>query len=206
MQYPQTPKTLLEKLTGGDEISWEEFVAKYSEIIVSLGRLKGLTDSECEDLTQEVMFRFFQNSKTFVFDPAIARFRTYFGRIIYGKIIDILRRRPPVSKPIEELQEEPASQEAEPDELLNAVLLCEWRKLVLHDALELLRREVEPATFCAFELYVVQEEPVDQVASQLGMSKNQVYIARTRCVQKLKRIIAKINADDPDLELPSDGI
>ena len=97
LKYPETSKTLLEKMTGGDEVSWEEFIARYSEIIISLGRLKGLTDTECDDLLQEVMFRFFQNSKTFVFDPGIARFRTYFGRIIHGKIIDILRKRPPVS-------------------------------------------------------------------------------------------------------------
>ena len=100
LKYPETSKTLLEKMTGGDEVSWEEFIARYSEIIISLGRLKGLTDTECDDLLQEVMFRFFQNSKTFVFDPGIARFRTYFGRIIHGKIIDILRKRPPVSVPV----------------------------------------------------------------------------------------------------------
>ena len=72
LKYPETSKTLLEKMTKGDEVSWEEFIARYSEIIISLGRLKGLTDTECDDLLQEVMFRFFQNSKTFVFDPGIA--------------------------------------------------------------------------------------------------------------------------------------
>lgn len=206
LKYPETSKTLLEKMTGGDEVSWEEFIARYSEIIISLGRLKGLTDTECNDLLQEVMFRFFQNSKTFVFDPGIARFRTYFGRIIHGKIIDILRKRPPVSQPVETLPEDPADADDGPDNILNTALLYEWRALILHDAMELLRKEVEPITYCAFELYMVQEMPIDQVIGQLGITKNQVYIACTRCVQKLKRIIAEINVDDPTLELPENGI
>ena len=181
-------------------------MARYSEIIISLGRLKGLTDTECDDLLQEVMFRFFQNSQTFVFDPGIARFRTYFGRIIHGKIIDILRRRPPVNQSMETLPEDSADADDGPDDILNTALLYEWRALILHDAMELLRKEVEPVTYCAFELYMVQEMPVDQVAAQLGISRNQVYIARTRCVRKLKRIIAEINADDPTLELRENGI
>lgn len=152
------------------------------------------------------MFCFFQNSKTFVFDPGIARFRTYFGRIIHGKIIDILRKRPPVSQPVETLPEDPADADDGPDDILNTALLYEWRALILHDAMELLRKEVEPITYCAFELYMVQEMPIDQVIGQLGITKNQVYIACTRCVQKLKRIIAEINADDPTLELPENGI
>lgn len=193
-------------MTGGDEVSWEEFFTRYSEIIISLGHLKGLTDSECDDLLQEVMFRFFQASKTFVFDPGIARFRTYFGRIIHGKIIDILRKRSPVSQSMETLPEDTAAVDDGPDDILNTALLYEWRKLILHDAMELLQKEVEPITYCAFELYMVQGMPINQVISQLEITKNQVYIARTRCVQKLKRIIAKINADDPTLELPEDGI
>ena len=173
LKYPETSKTLLEKMTGGDEVSWEEFIARYSEIIISLGRLKGLTDTECNDLLQEVMFRFFQNSKTFVFDPGIARFRTYFGRIIHGKIIDILRKRPPVSQSVETLPEDPADADDGPDDILNTALLYEWRALILHDAMELLRKEVEPITYCAFELYMVQEMPIDQVIKLVqGMELN----------------------------------
>lgn len=206
MRYPTTSKTLLDKLQSGDAVSWTEFFDRYRGIIVSLGNLKGLTPEECDDLVQEVMLCFFKNSKTFVFNPQIARFRTYFGRIIHGKIIDILRKRPPVSQPVETLPEDPADADDGPDDILNTALLYEWRALILHDAMELLRKEVEPITYCAFELYMVQEMPIDQVISQLGITKNQVYIARTRCVQKLKRIIAEINAADPALELPENGI
>ena len=93
MRYPTTSKTLLDKLQSGDAVSWTEFFDRYRGIIVSLGNLKGLTPEECDDLVQEVMLCFFKNSKTFVFNPQIARFRTYFGRIIQARIFDLLRRR-----------------------------------------------------------------------------------------------------------------
>ena len=93
MKYPTTIKTLIDKLRDGDSLSWEEFYDRYNGIIRDLGNAKGLTLDECDDLVQEVMLRFFHTSKTFQFEPDIARFRTYFGRIVEGKIIDILRKR-----------------------------------------------------------------------------------------------------------------
>lgn len=202
MQYPKTSRTLLDKLQAGDEISWDEFFATYREIIISLGRLKGLTPEECDDLVQEVMLRFFRNSQTFVFDPGIAKFRTYFGRIIHGKIIDIIRKRPlsaPENPGICEPDEEDS--ECEPDQLLDAALLYEWRKLMLTEALNILRNRVEPETFAAFDAYVRQDLPVRQVSQALGIPAAKVYLAKTRCLQQLTKIIKQLNTNDSTLEL-----
>ena len=187
-------------MTGGDEVSWEEFIARYSEIIISLGRLKGLTDTECDDLLQEVMFRFFQNSKTFVFDPGIARFRTYFGRIIQARILDLLRRRYRSNRLVSESESDGKEPET-PDFLLNEALLCEWRKLLLEDALALLRERVAPETYLAFDLHMRQFLPVEEVVRTLSVNRQFVYTAKTRCLKTLKQIIADWNRQDPELEL-----
>ena len=203
LKYPETSKTLLEKMTGGDEVSWEEFIARYSEIIISLGRLKGLTDTECDDLLQEVMFRFFQNSKTFVFDPGIARFRTYFGKIIQARIFDLLRRRYRSNRLVSE-SELDGKEPATPYFLLNEALLCEWRKLLLKDALALLRERVAPETYIAFDLHVRQALPVEEVVRTLSVNRQFVYTAKTRCLKILKQIVADWNRQDPELELDTD--
>lgn len=206
MRYPTTSKTLLDKLQSGDAVSWTEFFDRYRGIIVSLGNLKGLTPEECDDLVQEVMLCFFKNSKTFVFNPQIARFRTYFGRIIQARIFDLLRRRYQSNR-LASGMEEPDGPELEtPDFLLNEALLCEWRKLLLEDALALLRKRVAPETYLAFDLHMRQALPVEEVMRTLSVNRQFVYTAKTRCLKTLKQIIADWNRQDPELELNTNAL
>ena len=201
MRYPTTSKTLLDKLQSGDAVSWTEFFNRYREIIVSLGGLKGLTPEECEDLVQEVMLCFFKNSRTFVFNPQLARFRTYFGRIIQARIFDLLRRRYQSNRLASGMVEPDGSELETPDFLLNEALLCEWRKLLLEDALALLRERVAPETYLAFDLHMRQSLPVEEVTRTLSVNRQFVYTAKTRCLKILKQTIADWNRQDPELEL-----
>ena len=203
MRYPTTSKTLLDKLQSGDAVSWTEFFDRYRGIIISLGNLKGLTPEECDDLVQEVMLCFFKNSKTFVFNPQIARFRTYFGRIIQARILDLLRRRYRSNRLFSESESDDKEPET-PDFLLNEALLCEWRKLLLEDALALLRERVAPETYLAFDLHMRQSLPVEEVVRTLSVNRQFVYTAKTRCLKILKQTIADRNRQDPELELDAD--
>ena len=206
MRYPTTSKTLLDKLQSGDAVSWTEFFDRYRGIIVSLGNLKGLTPEECDDLVQEVMLCFFKNSKTFVFNPQIARFRTYFGRIIQARIFDLLRRRYQSNRLASGMVEPDGSELETPDFLLNEALLCEWRKLLLEDALALLRERVAPETYLAFDLHMRQSLPVEEVTRTLSVNRQFVYTAKTRCLKILKQTIADWNRQDPELELDANAL
>ena len=90
LRYPTTSRTLLEKIAAGDGIGWDEFYEKYAPVVRALARGKGIEDAE--DICQQVMLQFFKQSGTFRFDPGLARFRTYFGRIVRAKIADHFRR------------------------------------------------------------------------------------------------------------------
>ena len=205
MRYPTTSKTLLDKLQSGDAVSWTEFFDRYRGIIISLGNLKGLTPEECDDLVQEVMFCFFKNSKTFVFNPQLARFRTYFGRIIQARILDLLRRRYRSNRLVSESESDGKEPET-PDFLLNEALLCEWRKLLLEDAFALLRERVAPETYLAFDLHMRQSLPVEEVVRTLSVNRQFVYTAKTRCLKILKQTIADWNRQDPELELDANAL
>lgn len=193
LNYPSTSKTLLDRIAAGDEISWDEFYARYCGIVRGLAKYNGLNDAEADDICQQVMLQFFKQSRTFKFDPDIARFRTYFGRIIRAKIKDHYRRKR------EELPGEMAEQSVEaPSEEL---FLAEWRKLILKEAESELKKRVAPETFQAYELYAVQNRPVEKVAAYLGCSVNQVYQAKKRCFAMMREILLKMNEQDPELKL-----
>ena len=193
LKYPTTSKTLLDKIASGDEISWDEFYLKYAPIVKALAKFKGLDANAADDVCQQVMLQFFKQSKTFKFDPNIAKFRTYFGRIVNAKIVNYYRKRGEVSS--NEPEEIPVDSEEE------KLFMDEWRKAVLKEAEQELKQRVAPETFQAYELYAVQNRPVKKVAEYLDCTENQVYQAKKRCFAMMREILLAMNEQDPELQL-----
>ena len=192
IKYPTTSKTLLEKISSGDEISWDEFYRKYAPVIKAVAKYKGI-EYDADDICQQVMMHFFKQSRTFKFDPGIARFRTYLGRIVSWKIADYYRKKRETSS--EELEVIPVDSETE------KLYMDEWRKVILAEAEDELRKRVSPETFQAYQLYAVQGRPVEKVAAFLECSNNQVYQAKKRCFAMMREILLKMNEADPDLQM-----
>ena len=193
LKYPTTSKTLLDKIASGDEISWDEFYLKYAPIVKALAKFKGLDANAADDVCQQVMLQFFKQSKTFKFDPNIAKFRTYFGRIVNAKITNYYRKRGEVSS--DEPEEIPVDSEE------GNLFMNEWRKTVIKEAEQVLKQRVAPETFQAYELYAVQNRPVKKVAEYLDCSENQVYQAKKRCFAMMREILLAMNEQDPELQL-----
>ena len=192
IKYPTTSKTLLEKISSGDEISWDEFYRKYAPVIKAVAKYKGI-EYDADDICQQVMMHFFKQSKTFKFDPGIAKFRTYLGRIVSWKIADYYRKRR--EKLSEELDVVPVDAE------LDKIYMAEWHKVIIAEAEDELRKRVSPDTFQAYQLYAVQGRPVEKVAAFLECSVNQVYQAKKRCFAMMREILLKMNEADPDLQM-----
>ena len=196
LRYPTTSKTLIDKLASGDEIGWDEFFERYRPIVRALAKFRGLDDAESDDVCQQVMVRFFHRSRTFRFDPDIARFRTYFGRIVRGVIADFRRRRNPAI-PVPQPPDVPVEPE------VDRVFMDEWRNMLLKEAERELKNRVTPGTFQAYELFAVQGRPANRVAAFLGCSVNQVYQAKKRCFALLRQIISRLDRQDPEIHLES---
>ena len=197
LKYPTTSKTLLEKIASGDEICWDEFFNRYAPVVKAVAQYKGLTSNNAEDVCQQVMLQFFNQSKTFQFDPDLAHFRTYFGKIVNTKIADFFRRKKDLLSD-DELPAIPIEPETE------NFFMDEWRKMLLQEAQAQLKLRVAPETFQAYELYAVQNRPVKKVAEYLDCSENQVYQAKKRCFKMLQEIILELNSQDPALKLEWD--
>jgi len=197
MKYPTTSQTLLDKIAHGDEIGWNEFYPRYQPVILALAKYKGLDDASAEDVCQQVMLAFFQQSKTFRFDPNIARFRTYFGRLVNARIADYYRKQTDIL--CAEIRDDAEPCISTPE--YEALFLEEFRKADWDDIYQQLKQRISVSTWQAFELYVLQDRPVEKVAAFLRCSVNQVYQAKKRSIAILREIVADINQRDPDLRL-----
>lgn len=193
MDYPTTQPTLLNRLRQGDEISWADFYHLYSPLIICAGKYYHLSDSECEDLVQQVMAKFFANSQSFVYRAGQVKFRSYFSKIVHNQIIDTIRSnhvqmRLKINARI--LYDE-----------FHEVFMNEWRKAALAEAKAELKRRVDEKTFQAFEMYGLQNHPAEQVAEILDMPLSSLYTAKSRCIKMLQEIIERYNRTDGELNL-----
>ena len=199
MSYPTTRTTLLNRLNG-DETAWTEFFHRYETAVADIGRYKGLSPDECTDLVQNVMIRFHRKIEAgFKYDPSLAKFRTFFSKLVKGCVYDLIRQRERLRAPLPDL---PAPDEGDsPDELLDMALLEKWRTIIREEAMLELAQRVDEKTFQAFELYALESKPVKETAELVGLSVNSVYVAKNRCMKILRETVARLNAEDPELKL-----
>jgi DNA-directed RNA polymerase specialized sigma24 family protein len=61
-----------------------------------------------------------------------------------------------------------------------------WNERLLQVLTEHLRSHFAEHTLRAFELYVMRDMPVEQIATILGMTPNQIYVAKSRVVRHLR--------------------
>jgi RNA polymerase sigma factor (sigma-70 family) len=72
-----------------------------------------------------------------------------------------------------------------------AAFEAQWQAVALREALDEIRRDEElgPTTFQAFDLVVNKGWKPGQVARQLGISRNAVYIAKSRIEKRLREML-----------------
>ncbi|MCQ2378542.1 MAG: sigma-70 family RNA polymerase sigma factor [Victivallaceae bacterium] len=193
--YPETNRTMLEKIIAGDDVSWSEFYDAYAPVVRSLCRIARVPEEKIDDVIQETMFRFSDRSKNFVYAPEKARFRTYFNKVVHGGIADCFRKiARDKALPVENLPGE-ADLSAEEKEL------DVWRHAVLDQALAELAKRVSAKNYLAFTMSAFDGKSIADTAEFLRISADQVYLARNRCAAILKEIVKKCNDADPDLNL-----
>lgn len=191
MRYPTTRKTLLLKVLAGDEVSWEEFYRRYAPVIRYVGGFYRFNEAECDDLVQKVMLKFFNSAGRFVYREGEVRFRTYFAAVIRSQAVDYIRENARRELPPPEESVDPFGEE----------FMSRWRLAMLDEALEELRCRVDVSTYQAFEMYALQHRSAADVSAALGVSRAQLYLAKSRCLRMLREIVARYNRSDGELHL-----
>ena len=208
-----TKKTLIKRLQGCDDISWNEFYLFYWPFVSAIGQKLGMTQEDCKDLMQEIMIALFNGKEILRYDASKGSFRTYFGLIVRRKVIKMLRdaarfQRSPIPVPDAPDVVNPAPSDPPdiPDENdpFQRVFDEEYNKYLLSLALNELRGRIQPSTYDIFEMVVIQKRPPKEVAKHLGVDRNIIDKYCSRCRISLQRIISEIRAENPEFnpELP----
>jgi RNA polymerase sigma-70 factor (ECF subfamily) len=77
------------------------------------------------------------------------------------------------------------------------LFLKEYRRELFRWAAERVRQQVQPRQWLAFWRTSVEEQPIADVAGQLGISVGSVYIARSRITRRIRELIQEHEEPSP---------
>lgn len=185
----RTTTALLDGLQDTDnEIVWSQFDKRYRPLLANIARRFGLSDAEAADVAQESLIDFVSAYRAGRYTRDKGRLRSWLIGIQRRRIAALVRDRVKRGNPRGDSIVSEVPEETE----LNTVWDEEQRQVILADALDELRASSQTAesTIRAFELVGLRNMPVKEAAEELGMTVNDVYVAKSRCVARLRKLVA----------------
>jgi RNA polymerase sigma-70 factor (ECF subfamily) len=184
-----TSNTLLEGLQRrSSETAWHRMVDLYTPLIRNWLKRYAVFDHDAEDLVQEVLAIVVRKLPEFRRQPQIGSFRRWLRNITVNCLRYFWRAQ--------RLRPRGGSNEAfaqvldqleDPDSALSKFCDQEHDEHVTRRLLEMIRSRFESKTWLAFQRVALEGVSVDQVAADLGLSVNAVFIAKSRVLHMLRK-------------------
>jgi RNA polymerase sigma-70 factor, ECF subfamily len=174
-----TPASLLQRRgQSPTAAAWERFVRLYTPLLFYWARRVGLQEHDAADLVQDVLVVLVRKLPEFRYQPGKS-FRGWMRTVLLNKWRD--RRAAAAPQPLDS-----DIQPAAPDGV-GLLEQEEYRRYLVCRALRLMQTDFEPATWKSCWETVVCERPASAVASELGITVNAVYLAKSRVLAQLRR-------------------
>jgi RNA polymerase sigma-70 factor (ECF subfamily) len=179
-----TSSTLLYRLRNSpqDASAWEKFVDLYTPLLLAWTRRLGLLEHDAADLIQELFTSLVEVLPQFDYDRDKS-FRAWLRTLLMNRWRNQQRRRKAIQAGEGVLDTLAA---AEPPEFGEE----EYRQHLVARALHLMQSEFPETTWKACWEFVVRDRPAAEVAAELGISVNSVYLAKSRVLRRLREELA----------------
>jgi RNA polymerase sigma factor (sigma-70 family) len=198
VMWEKTRKSLIERLNNWeDQRTWNEFYQTYWRLVYSVATKSGLTREEAFDVVQETIIAIARQVQKGQYDPRAGSFKAWLLQMTRWRILDVFRarkRQPSLSnqgnaesEDSQNLAMDRLSQEK--DNLLESIWDREWRDNISSAALERVKSKVSPRQFQIFDCYVMKGWGVKKTAEALGINAAQVYLAKHRVGNLVKKEI-----------------
>lgn len=198
--YLPTRSSLLSRVRDSeDSEGWREFFGIYSRCIRSWAIRAGLNRSDADEVVQETMVAVARQMPAFRYDRTIGSFKGWLFTITRRCVARQLERRGWVPtgdcSPLSSAEARDCELEQIPNpaiESLDAQWEQEWRRSIITLALDRVRRRVNAKHYQMFDLYVIQQLPVEQIKQLLQVSAAQIYMAKLRVGPLVRREVERL--------------
>lgn len=170
---------------GQDREAWERLVDLYTPLLFHWGSRQGLMHADAADLVQDVFIVLARELPSFEYD-ASRSFRSWLKTITERRAKNFHRnaaKRPTIG--FESNVEGMAVVDSEADLSEER----EHRTYITQRLLELICPEFREDVWKAFQMQTTEGRSAPEVAQELGISVNRVYIAKSRVLRRLRQEI-----------------
>ena len=180
--------SLLHRVRECNQAAWERLVSLYSPLVYYWCRQCQLQPADAADVGQQVFLAIARQVHDYRPDPTGGSFRAWLRTLTRYAVNDHLRtiQIRGVGGVNGDLVEQPS--EAAGKELAESSGEAEQteQSLLFHRAMNLMQAEFEERTWLAFWHVVVDGRSPADVAQDLGMTRNAVYLAHARVLLRLR--------------------
>jgi RNA polymerase sigma-70 factor (ECF subfamily) len=167
-----------------DQAAWAEFVARYGLRIKRWCREWGLQEADCQDVAQTVLLKLLKAMQRFRYDPS-QKFRAWLKTITHHAWQDLVRGRREMAEGGNAASDDPLQALVARDDL-GEQLETAYEQELMECALVRVRPRVQPSTWEAFRLTVLEQLSGAEAAAQLGMAVTSVYKAKSNVLKLLQ--------------------
>jgi RNA polymerase sigma-70 factor (ECF subfamily) len=177
-----TSVSLLDRLQRSPSPSdWRKFAGLYTPLLFYWARQLNLQDADGEDLVQEVLSCVWKEISNFRRRNG-KRFRGWLWTITLNHVRRQRRRKQPTQAPHN-------GDWAGDIDSLTEMIEDEYQSYLVKRAMHLMKSEFEPTTYEACWKFLVESLPASEVAAQLGLTTNAVYLAKARVLRRLREVL-----------------
>jgi RNA polymerase sigma-70 factor, ECF subfamily len=172
---------LLRLRSPHDSEAWSRLVHLYAPLIRRWVARLSLEANQTEDLVQDILLLLVEKVSEFIRQRP-GSFRAWLRTIATNKALDYLRRQKKLEltsklEALESTLENPAQWISEQ----------EYRTILAQNALRLMSNSFSEVTCRAVWEHVAQGRSAAEVAAELGITENAVYLARGRVLKRLRQ-------------------
>ena len=199
--FPDTPATLLARIavqaTGqSDEAAWLRLFELYAPAIRKFSAHLG-AKSDSEDVVQEVFLKLVTILREGKYAADAGKFRSYLATMIRHEVVSRWRKTSArvegAAVPISDLEDEDSVRELAAPPEQEAVIDAKWR-LSLHEAAVehvLTKTALAQRSREVYRAYVLEERPIDEVATRFGVTKNHIGQIKLRVGRMIEALEAE---------------
>lgn len=196
-EFPETRDSLLVQVRDPQNArAWELFTRIYRPVIYRLARRRGLQDADAVDLTQQVLMAVASTIDRWESQDHTVRFRHWLRRVTKNAIINALSRSPRDRAAGGSSVQALLESAPQPDDETEQEVETEYRRELYLQAASIVRRDVQPETWQAFESTVIDGQNIEHTASQLDKSVGTIYAARSRVMRRLREAVRELEELD----------
>jgi RNA polymerase sigma-70 factor (ECF subfamily) len=183
-----TSPSLLQRLHNrADAQAWQRLTAVYEPWLRGWLSRQDLQAADVEDVLQDVFLTVSENLAVFVHNGRTGAFRSWLRSILTHRVRHFLRtRRNRKDRVATQAVSDWVEQLADPASALAQQWDHEHDREIVRHLLAQIQHEFNDRTWQVFRMLVLEERPAAEVAAELGITANAVYVAKARVLGRLR--------------------